>query len=158
MSGVYILSEDNKFISQIRRLPFGDKAEAIKNIIELPKKENGVIIMYKTGAEDISIPPQYIAVAWEEDRGALKTIEESGLRVVTCGFSSTSTLNISAVAEDEISFEIQRKMNALDGSIYEEGEMPMKLPLGADEEAAMLWAAAAMIKLGEKEFRHLFDI
>ena len=158
MDGIYVLSGDKKLISEIKRLPFGKQTKIIKNASDIPKQENGIVIMYKIKAEENVVPPQYIAVAWEEDIGALRAIEDSGLQVVTCGFSSTSTMNISGFAEDEISFGIQRKITALDGSIFEEGEMPIKLPAGANGEAAILWAAAVMLRLGEKEFRHLFDI
>lgn len=158
MKSVYIYSGDKKLASEIKNLPLAQNARIIKNISEIPAGESGIIIVYKTHGAGLIIPPDYTAVALEEDTEALRDIKECGLPVVTCGFSSTSTINISGCGENEISFGIQRKIKALDGSIFEEGELPIALPSSTDKTAAMLWVAMAMLLVGEKEFRLLFDI
>ena len=150
---VYLLSEDPFLADKLRTMPGRVYFKSILCPEELPKARRGVVIAHNIPENSSGkIPSGYLGVAMEGDKAALELFKKSGVKVVTCGFSKTATVTLSAASEDSAAISIQRGIASLAGEGIEEGDIPLKFCPGYDELVSMLWAAAALLSLGPEKF------
>ena len=156
MYKIYLCTDDDKLAKSIAKISDHAGVCRVGNLNEL--RDSGVVILSKVGNNHGRVPGGFVGVAPEDDCVALKLLSESRVPAVTCGFSPTASLTVSAVGEQSAAVCLQRHIRTLGGRIIEEGDITLKIAEGWDKTALMLWVAAELLAESGDSPTLLFDI
>lgn len=121
----------NYAITYINRESFTKSGEGY-NLIVLDSDNpvisvnNSILLMKENGIVPQTLPKDITAIINTDNKSQLEAIQKHGIRVVTCGTSSTATISFSSETEDILTVSLNRGITALSGKNIEPLEIPVE--------------------------------
>ena len=88
--------------------------------------ENAIVIAKKSASVPSSLPDDCTAIINADDLSQTEAAENSGIYVIDCGLSHTSTVSFSSENEDTVMISLNRSVRALSGKVIQPLEIPVK--------------------------------
>ncbi|MBR5090985.1 MAG: hypothetical protein IK093_16275 [Ruminiclostridium sp.] len=103
-----------------------------------------IVVAKKNAVLPEDLPPDCTAVISSHDPSQLRAASRSGVYVVDCGLSPTSTVSFSSESDDTLVISLNRSLKALSGREIQPLEMPVK-KLGTDDYTLMSFTALRLL-------------
>lgn len=103
-----------------------------------------VLLMKENGIIPEALPEDITAIINADSKAQLKAVQKIGIRAITCGTSSTSTISFSSETDDTLMISLNRSITALSGKIIQPLEIPVKKD-GAERYSLMSYTTLRLI-------------